>query len=201
MDVQLTVWFDDEQTVKPGETSRIGTNNRRHTSHFAAAALAVSLFPLFPLEKFDTSVKGFTHARVCRWVSWAILGIRAAEQGTVRVGIDLPYLHLVQAELPGRPVHERLEHGHALHAARAALCATRRSVGGHRNTAKAQRRRLIEERCQHGRYLVIALPLVWTAVLDDEEVHGGDAAVLSEPNLHAGLVSRPHPADEGFLLA
>src|SRR5260370_24931227 len=198
MDVQLPVWFEDGQPVKPGETSRIGTNNRRHTSHFAAAALAVSLFPLFPLEKFDTSVKGFTHARACHWVSWAILGIRDSEQGTVRGGIDLPYLHLVQAEMPRRPVHQRLEHGRALHTARAALCATRRSVGGHRNAAKAQCQRLIEERCQYGRYLVIALPLVWTAVLDDEEVHGGDAAVLSGPQLHAGLIFPPHSGGLGL---
>src|SRR5260370_31165906 len=69
MDVQLTVWFDDEQTVKPGETSRIGTNHRRPTSHFSPAALPVSLFPLLPLEKFDTSVTGFPHPRAFHWLT------------------------------------------------------------------------------------------------------------------------------------
>jgi hypothetical protein len=60
---------------------------------------------------------------------------------------------------------------------------------------------LIEERRDQSRDLVVALAHVRTAVLDDEKVHRGDAAVLAEADLHARLEAGAHAADVGFLFA
>src|SRR6185503_3186190 len=113
--------------------------------------------------------------------------------------IDLPDLDFVDAELPCGPVEERLEHRRALHPTGPALRAARRRVGSDRKAAEPERHRLIEKRRDHCRDLVVALTLVRTAVLDDEEIHRRDAAVLAEANLHARLESWPHAANVGFL--
>src|SRR5262249_32785211 len=153
-------------------------------SDLTSTAPAVMLLAFLPVEDLGAAIKSLAQACGCDSRSRAILRVGEAEQGAVRRDIDFPNRGVVQSELSCGPAHQRLEHRDALHAARATLRAPRRCIGGDRKATEPQRHRLIEERGDERRDLVVALPLVRTAILDDEEVHRRDAAVLAEANLH-----------------
>src|SRR4029450_3450844 len=95
-----------------------------------------------------------------------VLRLADTDRRAVRWSIELAYLHFVQAEALRRSADQRLEHRRALHAARAALRAPGRCIGGDRNTAKAKRWRLVNKRCQQRRNLVVCLANRGRAVFD-----------------------------------
>ena len=198
---QAPVGADGEQPVV---VDRVAADERAHrhadAARRGAALLPAALLPLGPVEELGALVERLADEGAGDVAALALLAGRA-DRRLARRRVDLVQFHGVELELARGLGQHRLEDGVLLHPAGRTLRRARRVVGQHRQAAEAHRQRLVGERADARRRDEVVLVLVGPGVLDDEQVDGGDAAVLAQSDLHPAEQVGPCPADVVLLLA
>src|SRR2546425_5245571 len=201
LELHTAVRLDDEQAVEADGPARERADGDADAARFGALLLAaVRRLLLFPLEQLAAFVQCFPDERAGHV---RLLPGRQGrtERGLARRRVDLPELHLIDAELLRGLREDRLHDADALHPARRALRDFRRRVREHGQTAPAHRLRLIGERDRRACGPRVALRVVRTVVADRVHVDGRDAAIFSEAGLDAREDTGPRAADEVLFLA
>src|SRR5215831_3661930 len=148
------------------------------TPHFVAVLLPGARSAFLPVEALGSAIERLLDEGTRRVPALAVP--RRAEWGFAGGGVDLPHVHLIDAELV-RSLRNRLLHnGDALHLARRPLKQARGRVREDVDGAPAHGHRLVEQGCRLARRTMVAALPARTVVLDDEQVKGGDAAVGAE---------------------
>ncbi len=115
--------------------------------------------------------------------------------------VHAPDRQPVDAELPRRLVHHRLEDRHELVLAGSALRTDGRRVGEHGHRAPTHRIGLIDHRERIAGGAEVAAADMRAVLLHDVEVGGDELAVLAEAELDVALEARTRAADAVFLHA
>ncbi len=198
--VQLAVWADCHQAVKPDRPGAVGSDRDADATHFRSATLAGVRLPLVPPEGFLAFIERLDNEGTCQAGPLASRADRTV-YGLANRRVDLPDLDLVDPKLLGRLRDERLNHSVGLHRSRRALLRPRRRVGQDADGPPPHRRRLVDDRRGKAGGPVVAHRPVRSVVLDDKEIERGDAAVFREARLHPTGHIRARAADVAFVIA
>ncbi len=199
--VHVAVGLDDEQAVESGRAADETADRDADAAHLGAVALAAVRLARIPAE--------LERALVERLLEEAARRVRAIRPRAfagpnLRLAcgrVDLPDLHLIDAELARSLGEDRLHDRDALHAAGLALRAARRRVGDRRDAAPPHRLGLEHQRRVAARRVAVAAGTVRPAFDDGEHVDRGDLAVLREADFDARVECRTRASDHVLFLA
>ena len=180
MQVNFTVWRYTNQTIKAISASGVVTLANAETAHLAAVFPGL-VFPVVPVEHRSALVQRLIHVRT---------GDRFLICVDCRVivdRIDPANLQPVDTQFPCGLVYDgRHCRGHLI-LPRPALCTAWRGIGQYRQTAKAHRIGIINQRDSAARRGCVTTGRVSANVLDNKHICGRGLAVGGKAHLHPAL--------------
>ena len=195
VDVEPAVRPDHQQPVHPPASADEGTDADAYPDRLGAAPCRAQLCPLLPAEHLGSQIEGLGGEGAGEG---SLVG---AEPAVVPGSVDAPDVEPVDAQLARGLVHDGLEHGHDLCAARSPLRRARWGVGVHRDRPEAHVLGLVAERRHRPGGVEVARAAVGAGVLHDVEIDRGDPPVVPEAHLREGLETGARAADVGLLVA
>ena len=179
MHLEPPVGAQEHQPVEADRPGAVRPDGHADAARLGAATLPGPRQSLGPAEELGAAVEGVLDERAGDVAPRPVGGGGPVLRLAFR-RVDAPHRHLVDLQLLGRLGQHPLDDAVELHRPGRALLGARRRVGEDVGDADAHCLRLVDQRRGVGARAPVAHRPVRPVVLDDEEIHRLDTAVLGE---------------------